>query len=111
MSRPCVRLTRRTWGSYKRPPGWGMAFLLTDADIRRLIAEPKVLPPGWRRSLRPRIMTRLGGGHSNAVLEFPGKAGSHFAVHVRVNRRHRANFSVVLSVLLQDQVTWVRLRR
>lgn len=86
------------------------AILLTDADIRRLILEPKVLPPDWRRRLtRFRIPARHQMSHVRAELTLPGRDGSHFAVHVRVNRLHHGSFSVILCVLCKGE--WFRLRR
>lgn len=85
------------------------AVMLTDAEIGRMISERKILPPGWRRKLAPRVVQDTA--HKRAIWEFRGEDGTHFAISIRVNRLRPANFSVILRVLLKDRDTWLHLRR
>jgi len=56
-----------------------MPVLLTDADIARLVAEPKHLDAGCER----RLNLRQRHGHKEADLTVPGAAGSEFRVKIR----------------------------
>jgi hypothetical protein len=84
-----------------------MADWLTDAQIVGLLAEPKPLPPDYRR----RIVTKRKGGHGERELDIRGVEGSDFCLIVRQSAVNPLDFSVILGYRMPQSTGVFRLRR
>lgn len=90
-------------------PETEMARPLSDAEISDLLAQPKMAPAEYMRSLRPR--PRLGMRHLSAEVDVRGAGGSDFRILVRQSDIEPTNFSVILLYALPGSNEWFRLRR
>ena len=72
-----------------------MARVLTDDEIRSLLAERKVVPKNWKTRLKPHAVK--GQLHRRRSLEVTGENGSKFRVDVRDNPNVLFDFSIILS--------------
>ena len=84
-----------------------MAIILTDADIARLLTEPKTLPVDFQSRLQPRPKT----GHKERDLDIVGQNGSEFQIIVRQSSFNPLDFSVILGYSLPKSGVLFRLRR
>jgi len=79
---------------------------LSEADIARLVAEPKRLCADPKRlALRPKR------GHEERDLALAGASGSQFRLILRRSRLNPLDFSVILAYRLPDSSRLFRLRR
>lgn len=79
---------------------------LSDAEIARLVAEPKpTVDPGVLVPTAFKLRQRRG------AMEVEGGRGSNFRVIVRQREDHPLDFSVVLGYQLPDSTRLFRLRR
>ena len=70
-----------------------MPILLTDSDIRSLLAERKQLSADFRRQLR----LKPKRGHREANLNVTGVGGSEFSLILRQSEVDNLNYSVILA--------------
>jgi hypothetical protein len=84
-----------------------MAIILTDADIARLLAEPKPLPADYQT----RLQLRAKSGHKERELDVTGVTGSDFQLIVRQSIINSLDFSVVLAYSIPKSSVLFRLRR
>lgn len=84
-----------------------MSVTLSDADIRRLLDEPKSLPPDWKK----RLDLKSRSGHGEQQIEFAGNAGSVFRVILRQSEHNVFDFSAILAYCPPDTNTVFRLCR
>lgn len=84
-----------------------MAIILTDADIARLLTEPKILPADYQSRLQPRPKA----GHKERDLDVVGQGGSEFQITVRQSSFNPIDFSVILGYSLPQSSVLFRLRR
>ena len=79
----------------------------SDAEIARLISEPKQLPSDWRT----RLNMRPKRGHKEQQLDLAGESGSEFRIILRQSNVNPLDFSVILSVRIPQSNRFFRLRR
>lgn len=84
-----------------------MAIILTDADIARLLAESKALPPDYQSRLQPRSKH----GHKERDLDIVGQSGSEFQIIVRQSIFNPLDFSIILGYSVPKSTVLFRLRR
>lgn len=84
-----------------------MPLTLTDAEIERLILEPKALPRDYRRQLT----TKPKRGHKEAQLEVKGDDKSEFRVILRQSSVNLLDFSIILGYRVPKSTQVFRLRR
>ncbi len=84
-----------------------MPAQLSDAEIQKLLAEPKPLPPDYEARLRPKPKS----GHEEAELQIVGLNGSVFRVIIRKSIFNPLDFSVILAYQPPDTNILFRLRR
>ena len=84
-----------------------MAITLTDADIARLLAEPKPLPADYPT----RLQLRAKSGHKERELDVTGVAGSEFQIIVRQSIINALDFSIILAYSIPKSSVLFRLRR
>lgn len=82
------------------------ADILSDAEISRLINEPKPLPYGL---VNPILV--VVNGHRRADFDVNGVDGGQYQVHIRISEEDSFEFSVVLSYKMQRTGAWINLRR
>lgn len=76
-----------------------MTKVVSDARIDEMIAEPKPLPPNWRRQL---ATLKQREGRNESQLDFTGANGTAFRIVVSDRRKH--DFSVMLLAMLNEPV-------
>ena len=79
----------------------------SDAEIARLISEPKQLPPDWRT----RLNMRPKRGHKEQQLDIAGALGSEFRIILRLSNVNPLDFSAILAVRIPQSNRFFRLRR
>lgn len=84
-----------------------MSIAFSDAQIRALVEEPKVLPTDYKR----RLVLRDKRGHSEQNLSVLGAEGHEFHVILRQSMSNVLNFSVILGVTVPGTNRVFRLRR
>ena len=84
-----------------------MSVRVTDADIARLIGQPKPVPADWRTKLKPKAKR----GHSEAQLDVVGVDGDAFRIIVRQTLSNLLAFSVILAWRAPGSNVLFRLRR
>ncbi len=84
-----------------------MAIRLSDAEISRLLAERKSLPPDYRE----RIQTKPKHGHKERELDVKGAGGSEFRLIFRQSEFNPLDFSVILAYRPPKTNQLFRLRR
>lgn len=84
-----------------------MPAQLSDAEIQRLLAEPKPLPADYEARLRPKSKS----GHEEAELQITGLDGSVFRVIIRRSKFNPLDFSVILAYEPPGTNILFRLRR
>lgn len=80
-----------------------MLRVFSDARIAEMIAEPKPLPPNWRRQL---AILKQREGRNESQLDFTGDDGTAFRIIVSQRREH--DFSVMLLAVLDEPVAMGR---
>ena len=84
-----------------------MPVIFSDAEIARLISEPKQLPPDWRT----RLTLRPKRGHKEQQLDLTGESGSEFRIILRQSNVNQLDFSAILVVRIPGSNRLFRLRR
>ena len=84
-----------------------MPILLSDAEIARLLNEPKLLPEDYR----DRIRVRPKRGHSERELEIVGEDSSEFRLILRQSDINPLDFSIILGYRPPKLNDIFRLRR
>jgi hypothetical protein len=84
-----------------------MAIRLSEAEISRLLAERKPLPPDYRE----RIQTKPKHGHKERELDVIGTDGSEFRLIFRQSEFNPLDFSVILAYRPLKTNQLFRLRR
>lgn len=84
-----------------------MADILNDADIQRLLSEPKALPDTFDEQLR----LKPKRGHKEAELKVSGKNGSVFRLILRQSNLDPLDFSVIVGYEIPQTNLLFRLRR
>lgn len=84
-----------------------MAIRLSEAEISRLLAERKPLPPDYRE----RIQTKPKHGHKERELDVIGTDGSEFRLIFRQSEFNPLDFSVILAYRPPKTNQLFRLRR
>ena len=84
-----------------------MSADLSDAEIARLISEPKQLPPDWRS----RLNMRPKRGHKEQQLDLIGESGGEFRIILRLSNVNQLDFSAILAVRIPGSNRFFRLRR
>lgn len=84
-----------------------MAELLTDADIQRLVYEPKPLPENYR----DRVRLKAKRGHKEAEVQATGLDGSTFRLILRQSKLDPLDFSVIVGYEMPNTNVLFRLRR
>lgn len=84
-----------------------MATRLSEAEISRLLAERKSLPPDYRE----RIQTKPKHGHKERELDVTGADGSEFRLIFRQSEFNPLDFSVILAYRPPKKNQLFRLRR
>jgi hypothetical protein len=84
-----------------------MAIRLSEAEISRLLAERKPLPPDYRE----RIQTKPKHGHKERELDVIGTNGSEFRLIFRQSEFNPLDFSVILAYRPPKTNQLFRLRR
>lgn len=84
-----------------------MPAVFSDADIARLIAEPKQLPTDWRT----RLNMRPKRGHKEQQLDLVGEFESEFRIILRQSNVNPLDFSAILAVRIPQSNRFFRLRR
>ena len=79
----------------------------SDAEIARLISEPKQLPSDWRT----RLNMRPKRGHKEQQLDLAGESGSEFRIILRQNNVNPLDFSAILAVRIPQSNRFFRLLR
>ncbi len=79
----------------------------SDADIARLISEPKQLLSDWRT----RLNLRPKRGHKEQQLDLTGELGSDFRIILRQSNINPLDFSAILAVRIPQSNRFFRLRR
>ncbi|MBS1813706.1 MAG: hypothetical protein JSS87_02405 [Acidobacteria bacterium] len=83
-----------------------MGVILTDAEIKTLIEEPKPLPSGYLSKL----VLKNKSGHRERELELVGSQGSTFRIILRQSLHNVLDFSAILTFVHPTSQT-IRLRR
>lgn len=84
-----------------------MPVQLSDAEIQKLLDEPKQLPLDYESRLRPKSKS----GHEEAELQIEGLGGSAFRLIIRRSEFNPLDFSVILGYQPPDTNILFRLRR
>jgi hypothetical protein len=84
-----------------------MAIRLSDAEISRLLAERKPLPPDYRE----RILTKHKRGHKERELDVIGTDGSEFRLIFSAERIQSARLFVIIAYRPPKTNQLFRLRR
>jgi len=84
-----------------------MAELLTDADIQRLIDEPKIFPENYQAH----IHLKPKRGHKEAELTISGEDESSFKLILRQSNFDPLDFSIILGFEIPKTNVLFRLRR
>lgn len=84
-----------------------MPVFLDDAEINRLLQEPKPLPADHNR----RLMTRPKRGHREVELDVTGEHGSEFRLILRESEANSMDFSAILAYQVPNSSQVLRLRR
>jgi hypothetical protein len=84
-----------------------MEIRLTDAEIARLIGEPKILP----RDYHQQIQIKPKHGHKERELDIKGDAGSEFRLILRQSEINPLDFSIILAYRPPKSNVLFRLRR
>jgi hypothetical protein len=84
-----------------------MAIRLSEAEISRILAERKPLPPDYRE----RIQTKPKHGHKERELDVIGTDGSEFRLIFRQSEFNPLDFSVILAYRPLKTNQLFRLRR
>lgn len=84
-----------------------MADFLNDAEIARLLAEPKILPRNWQARLRLRFRGEVS--QKRAGLTVKSASGESFRLMLRQSTINIRDFSVILGFRRPER--WFRLRR
>lgn len=79
----------------------------TDAEIARMLAERKVLPPNYPAITRLRDKR----GHQEQELDVRGESGSEYRLIIRQSTINRLDFSVILAVKPTGSNQLFRLKR
>ena len=84
-----------------------MADRLSDADIKRLVAERKPLPHDYGE----RLKLKRKRGHSEREYDVTGAEGSRFRLILRQSQSNPGDFSLILAYLPPRSNQLFRLRR
>ena len=84
-----------------------MADILSDQNIRQLIAEKKCLPPAYN----VKIQVKPKRGHKERELEITGEDGNEFCLILRESSFNHLDFSIILAYKLPQSNVLFRLRR
>lgn len=84
-----------------------MTDIFTDADIQRLLSEPKALPATFDEQLR----LKPKRGHKEAELKITGRNGSTFRLILRQSNLDPLDFSVIVGYEIPHTNLLFRLRR
>ena len=84
-----------------------MADILSDQEIRSLLAEKKPLPPDYRA----KIQVRPKRGHKERDLDIKGDNGNDFRVILRQSVFNALDFSIILAFRPAKSSLSFRLRR
>ena len=84
-----------------------MPAVFSDAEIARLISDPKHLPLDWRT----RINLRPKRGHKEQQIDLTGESGSEYRIILRQSSLNQLDFSAILAVRLPSSNRFFRLRR
>ena len=85
-----------------------MARALDDAEIGRLLSDPKPVPQDWRGRLQPR--GRQNAGHKRRSLRTTTETGDEFRVDTRQSAYNHLDFSIILTFIDSDGMEYRLLR-
>ncbi len=84
-----------------------MGRIISDEEIARLLAEPKVMPANWASLLRTRM--KPNSSHKQRDFDFQNEGGHKFRIILRENTRYAYNFSIILVFVDEDGTEyWLR---
>ena len=84
-----------------------MSAILSDQDIKRLVAEKKCLPLAYN----VKIQVKPKRGHKERELEIKGEDGNEFCLILRESSFNPLDFSIILTYKLPQSNVLFRLRR
>lgn len=85
-----------------------MARTLDDAEIDRLLNDPKPVPQDWRDRLQPRGRQEVG--HKRRSLKVTSTSGAEYRVDTRQSNHNSLDFSIILTFIDRDGVEYRLLR-
>ncbi len=85
-----------------------MARTPEDAEIARLLKDPKPVPQDWRNRLQPR--GRQDAGHRRRSLTITAETGDEFRVDSRQSSHNHLDFSIILTFADHSGVEYRLLR-
>ena len=85
-----------------------MSRTLEDAEIARLLKDPKPVPQDWRARLQPR--GRQDAGHKRRSLKITSQTGAEFRVDTRQSTHNHLNFSIILTFVDDSGIDYRLLR-
>jgi len=85
-----------------------MARTLDDAEIDRLLNDPKPVPQDWRGRLQPRGRQEVG--HKRRSLKVTSTSGAEYRVDTRQSNHNSLDFSIILTFIDRDGVEYRLLR-
>jgi hypothetical protein len=85
-----------------------MPRIISQAEIERLLAEPKKLPRNWEARLKPTY--RDDSVQGRRTFKFDGDNGTKFCINVRDNQRILLDFSIILQFIDSDKCGYILTR-